>query len=126
MDKSDKTHQIISVLMKEARHSMDHEHFEDAVIKLQRCLQLEDEPESRTNILNDLSYCFLKLGSFEEAVKIYTQLHNDHFSLELNSVYPRPRVHKNCRWARFDFLLTSNYKILYNLCYICGDFKKYA
>lgn len=26
MDKSDKTHQIISVLMKEARHSMDHEH----------------------------------------------------------------------------------------------------
>ncbi len=24
MDKSDKTHQIISVLIKEARHSMDH------------------------------------------------------------------------------------------------------
>ena len=34
MDKSDKTDQIISVLMKEARHSMDHEHFEDAVIWL--------------------------------------------------------------------------------------------
>jgi hypothetical protein len=42
MDKSDKIHQIISVLMREARHSMDHEHFEDAVLKLQRCLQLED------------------------------------------------------------------------------------
>jgi len=27
MDKSDKTHQIISVLIKEARHRMDHEHF---------------------------------------------------------------------------------------------------
>jgi hypothetical protein len=39
MDKSDKRHQFISVLMKEARHSMDHEHFEDAVLKLQRCLQ---------------------------------------------------------------------------------------
>jgi len=26
MDKSDKTHQIISILMKEARYSMDHEH----------------------------------------------------------------------------------------------------
>ena len=74
MDKSDKTHQIISVLMKEARHSMDHEHFEDAVIKLQRCLQMEDEPESRAAILNDLGYCFLKLGWFEEAVKVYTQL----------------------------------------------------
>jgi len=73
MEKSDKTHQIISVLMKEARHSMDHEHFEDAVLKLQRCLQLEDEPESRAAILHDLGYCFLKLGWFEEAVNAYTE-----------------------------------------------------
>jgi len=34
MDKSDKTDQIISVLTREARHSMDYEHFEDAVIRL--------------------------------------------------------------------------------------------
>ena len=74
MDKSDKTHQIISVLMKEARHCMDHEHFEDAVLKLQRCFQLEDEPKSRAAILRDLGYCFLRLGWFEEAVKIYTEL----------------------------------------------------
>ncbi|MGO8988303.1 MAG: tetratricopeptide repeat protein [bacterium] len=73
MDKSDKTHQIISVLMKEARHSIDHEHFEDAVIKLQRCLQLEDGPGSRTAILDDLGYCFLRLGWFEDAVKIYKE-----------------------------------------------------
>jgi hypothetical protein len=31
--KSGKTEQIISVLMKEVRQSMDHEHFEDAAIK---------------------------------------------------------------------------------------------
>jgi tetratricopeptide (TPR) repeat protein len=74
MDKSDKTHQIISVLIKEARHSMDHEHFEDAVLKLQRCLQLEEEPKSRVTILNELGYCFLRLGWFEDAVKVYTQL----------------------------------------------------
>ena len=74
MDKSDKTHQIISILMKEARHSMDHEHFEDAVIKLQRCLQLKDEPESRTAILDELGYCSLRLGWFEEAIKVYTHL----------------------------------------------------
>jgi len=74
MDKSDKTHQIISVLMKEARHSMDHEHFEDAVMKLQRCLQLEDEPERRAAILGKLGYCFLRLGWFEEAIKVYTKL----------------------------------------------------
>jgi tetratricopeptide (TPR) repeat protein len=76
MNKSGKTQQIISVLMKEARHSMDHEHFEDAVLKLQRCLQLEDEPESRAAILNDLGYCFLRLGWFEEAVKVYTEYLN--------------------------------------------------
>jgi len=74
MDKSDKTHQIISVLMKEARHSMAHEHFEDAVLKLQRCLQLEEEPKSRAAILDELGYCSLRLGWFEEAVKVYTQL----------------------------------------------------
>jgi tetratricopeptide (TPR) repeat protein len=73
MDKSDKTHQIISVLMKEARHSMDHDHFEDAVLKLQRCFQLEDEPEWRATILNELGYCFLRLGWFEEAVKVYKE-----------------------------------------------------
>jgi tetratricopeptide (TPR) repeat protein len=74
MDKSDKTHQIISVLIKEARHSMNHEHFEDAVLKLQQCLQLEDEPKGRLPILDDLGYCFLKLGWYEEAAKVYTQL----------------------------------------------------
>ena len=73
MDKSDKTHQIISVLMKEARHSMDHEHFEDAVLKLHRCLQLEDKPMGRLPILDDLGFSFLKLGWFEEAVKIYKE-----------------------------------------------------
>jgi len=73
MNKSNKTHQIISVLMKEARHSMAHEHFEDAVIKLQRCLQLENDPMGRTAILNELGYCFLRLSWFEEAVKIYKE-----------------------------------------------------
>ncbi len=62
MDKSDKPHQIISVLMEEARHSMDQGHFEDAVLKLQRCLQLGDEPKSGAAILGELGYCFLRLG----------------------------------------------------------------
>ena len=74
MGKSNEKHQIISDFMKEARHSMNHEHFEDAILKLQRCLQLENEPESRAKIFNDLGYCFLKLGWFEEAVKVYTKL----------------------------------------------------
>jgi tetratricopeptide (TPR) repeat protein len=73
MDKSYKTHQIISGLMKEAHHCMDHEHFEDAVIKLQRCLLLKNEPKGRITILNELGYCFLRLGWYEEAVKIYKE-----------------------------------------------------
>ena len=73
MDKSEKTHQIISVLMKEARYSIEHGHHEDAVLKLQKCLQLEDEPGWRAAILDELGYCFLKLGWFEEAVKIYKE-----------------------------------------------------
>jgi tetratricopeptide (TPR) repeat protein len=68
------THQSISVLMNEARHSMDHGHFDDVLLKLRRCLQLEDEPESRAIILNDLGYCLLKLGTFEEAIKVHTKL----------------------------------------------------
>jgi thioredoxin-like negative regulator of GroEL len=74
MDKSGKTDQIISVLMTEARHSMNHEQYEDAVLKLQSCLQLEDEPKSKAAILGELGYCFLRLGWFEEAIKVYTQL----------------------------------------------------
>jgi tetratricopeptide (TPR) repeat protein len=65
--------EFISFLMNEARHSIDYGHFEDAVIKLQRCLRLENEPESRLIILNSLGYCFLRLGWFEEAVKVYTE-----------------------------------------------------
>jgi len=74
MTKSFENHEVISILTKEARRSMDHEHFEDAVLKLQRCLQLEDKSESRAPILNELGYCFLRLGWFEEAIKVYTQL----------------------------------------------------
>jgi tetratricopeptide (TPR) repeat protein len=74
MTKNFENHEVISILTKEARRSMDHEHFEDAVLKLQRCLQLEEEPKSRSAILGELGYCFLRLGWFEEAIKVYTQL----------------------------------------------------
>jgi tetratricopeptide (TPR) repeat protein len=65
--------QIISILMKEAHYSIKHGHHEDAVLKLQKCLQLEDEPKGRLPILDDLGYCFLKLGWFEDAVNAYTE-----------------------------------------------------
>jgi len=73
MIKSFENHEVISILTKEARRSMNHEHFEDAALKLHRCLQLEDEPKGRLPILDDLGYCFLKLGWFQEAVNAYTE-----------------------------------------------------
>lgn len=66
--------EFISLLINEARHSMDHRHFEDAVPKLRRSLRLENEPESRTSILKDLGYCFLMLGWFEDATKVFAKL----------------------------------------------------
>jgi tetratricopeptide (TPR) repeat protein len=73
MAKDRSTHQIISVLMKSARHSINCQHYEDAVIKLQQCLQLKDESRGRAAILDELGYCFLKLGWFEDAVEVYTE-----------------------------------------------------
>jgi hypothetical protein len=61
--------QIISILMKDAHYSIKHGHHEDAVSKLQECLRLEDEPDSRVTILDDLGCCFLRLRWFEDAVK---------------------------------------------------------
>jgi tetratricopeptide (TPR) repeat protein len=73
MNKYDETHKIITGLMKEARHSINYGHYEDAVLKLQRCFQLEDRSKGRATILGDLGYCFLRLGWFDEAVKIYKE-----------------------------------------------------
>ncbi len=66
--------EFISFLMNEAHDSIDYEHFEDAVPKLQRCLRLENEPENRTTILKDLGYCFLRLGWFEDATEVFAKL----------------------------------------------------
>jgi len=102
MDKSDKTHQIISVLMKEAHQSMDHEDFEDAVLKLQHCLHLEDEPKSRTTILNELGFCYLRLGWFEEAVKVYTKLLEAHPS-DNDSRFYLASAYASLKWTNDAF-----------------------
>jgi len=64
---------FITALFDEARHLIEQRDHECAVKMLQKCLHLGPEPKMRTLILNDLGYCFLRLGWYEDAVKAYTQ-----------------------------------------------------
>lgn len=62
---------FITALFDEARHLIEQRDHECAVKMLQKCLHLGPEPKMRALILNDLGYCFLRLGWYEEAVKVY-------------------------------------------------------
>jgi tetratricopeptide (TPR) repeat protein len=64
---------FITALFDEARHLIEQRDHECAVKMLQKCLYLGPESKMRTLILNDLGYCFLRLGWYEDAVKAYTQ-----------------------------------------------------
>lgn len=64
---------IIDELMEEASRLIGQGYYEEAVLTLQKCLRLIDEPERRAAIFDKLGYCFLRLGWYEDAVKIYTR-----------------------------------------------------
>jgi tetratricopeptide (TPR) repeat protein len=66
-------HDIIGTLMEESFNSIDQGCHEDAVHKLQTCLQLEDRVKNRATIFNKLGQCFLDLRLHEEALKAYAQ-----------------------------------------------------
>ena len=76
MAKDHETHRRICSLIVEARHSIDSGDYEDTAMKLNQCLQLEADPKGKAAILDDLGYCFLRLGWFEEAAKVYTEYLN--------------------------------------------------
>ncbi len=60
-------------LMKEAYRLIDLGYYEDAIPHLQRCSGLKVGAIKRETILDNLGYCFLRLGWYEDAVKVYTQ-----------------------------------------------------
>jgi len=66
--------EMIDILFEDARNLMDQEHFEEAILKLQKGLPLETKPKKRAAILKELGYCCLRLGWYEDAVKVYKQL----------------------------------------------------
>lgn len=52
----------IDKLMEEARRLINQRYFEEAIFKLKKCLNMENELKNRAAILDDLEYCFLRLG----------------------------------------------------------------
>jgi tetratricopeptide (TPR) repeat protein len=65
---------IIDEFIKEAHQLVDQGYYEEAIVKLQKCLRWVDKQGKGAAILYDLGYCFLRQGWYEEAVKIYSQL----------------------------------------------------
>ncbi len=66
--------EIITILLENARHLIDQSYYEEAVTNLQKCLRLEIEPEMRVATLDPVGYCYLRLGWYEDAIKVYKQL----------------------------------------------------
>jgi len=64
--------EIIYMIMREARNLIGQGYYEEAAIEFQRCLRLEHDPMEKAATLRDIGYCFLRLGWYEDAVRIYT------------------------------------------------------
>jgi len=62
--------EIIDKIMEDSRRLMEQRDYERAAQNLQRCLLLEPGSERRASILGDLAYCLLRLGWFEEAIRV--------------------------------------------------------
>jgi tetratricopeptide (TPR) repeat protein len=66
--------EIINMLIREAYCLIDHGYYQEAAIEFRRCLQLECDAQKRAAFLKELGYCYLRLGWFEDATKVYKQL----------------------------------------------------
>ena len=53
---------------------MDEGCYEEAIPNLQKCLRMDIAFEDRLSVFDELGYCFLRLGWYEDAVKTYEQI----------------------------------------------------
>jgi tetratricopeptide (TPR) repeat protein len=70
--------EMIYVITKEGHWLIDQGCYEEAAIEFLRCSRLERDPLKRATSLKELGYCYLRLGWFEDAVKVYKQLLEDY------------------------------------------------
>jgi len=66
--------EIIYMITGEAYCLIDQGCYQEAAIEFLRCAPLERDPLKRAASLKELGYCYLRLGWFEDAMKIYKQL----------------------------------------------------
>lgn len=66
-------HDNIEKLLDEADNLIDQRYYEAAIPKLKYCLRFEDDSLIRGSIVFHLGYCYIMMGWYNEAVKIYTQ-----------------------------------------------------
>ena len=86
---------IIKTLIKEARRCMDEGYYEEAISKLQKCLSMGIGLKDKLAVFNELGYCFLHLGWFEDAAKIYNKI------LEVNPSDNDSRFFRASAYASF-------------------------
>ncbi len=66
--------EITYVITKEGYWLIDQGCYEEAAIEFLKCAPLERDPVKRVASLKELGYCYLRLGWFEDAVKVYKEL----------------------------------------------------
>jgi len=57
----------------EASDLIDQGYYEDAVSKLTQCLSLEEDRNERAVIFCELGFCLIRMGCYEDAVRIFSQ-----------------------------------------------------
>jgi tetratricopeptide (TPR) repeat protein len=66
--------EMIYVITKEGHWLIDQGCYEEAAIEFLRCVPLERDPLKKAASLKELGYCYLRLGWFEDAIKVYKEL----------------------------------------------------
>jgi tetratricopeptide (TPR) repeat protein len=64
----------ISIFIEEVHRFIEQGFYNEAVSELQKCLRMEIGFENRLSVLDELGYCFLRLGWYEDAVRTYNQI----------------------------------------------------
>jgi tetratricopeptide (TPR) repeat protein len=118
--------EMIFVITKEGHWLIDQGCYEEAAIEFLRSVPLERDPLKRAASLKELGYCYLKLGWFEDAVKVYKELvevypHDSDIRFYLASAYASLKwtdeaiaeLRTTLRWNPTDVLARHDLSLCY-------------